>query len=87
MYHIIRKISIGKMSFTKVGKIFLSRKSIDRIKNKLKKIIINWKTEEFKYDALQQEYRDYLKNSGYGTDVKKLKDIFNYPFTEWKDFD
>jgi len=87
MYHIIRKSSIGKMSFTKVGKIFLSRKSIDRIKNKLKKIIINWKTEEFKYDALQQEYRDYLKNYGYGSDVKKLKDIFNYPFNEWKDFD
>ena len=86
IYHFIRKSSIGKMNYTKIGKIFLSKKSIDRIKNKLKKIIINWKTEEFEYEPLQSKYRNYLKDSGYNSDVKKLKDIFDYSFKEWKDF-
>ncbi len=86
IYHFIRKSSIGKMNYTKIGKIFLSKKSIDIIKNKLKKIIINWKTEEFEYEPLQSKYRNYLKDSGYNSDVKKLKDIFDYSFKEWKDF-
>ena len=86
IYHFIRKSSIGKMSYTKIGKIFLSKKTIGRIKNKLKRIIINWKTEEFEYDPLQSEYRNYLKDSGYKNDVEKLKDIFDYSFKEWKDF-
>ena len=86
IYHFIRKSSIGKMSYTKIGKIFLSKKSIDRIKNKLKRIIINWKTEEFEYEPLQSKYRNYLKDSGYNSDVEKLKDIFDYSFKEWKDF-
>jgi hypothetical protein len=86
IYHFIRKSSIGKMSYTKIGKIFLSKKTIDRIKNKLKRIILNWKTEEFEYDPLQSEYRNYLKDSGYNNDVEKLKDIFDYSFKEWKDF-
>lgn len=86
IYHFIRKSSIGKMSYTKIGKIFLSKKTIDRIKNKLKRIIINWKTEEFEYDPLQSEYRNYLKDNGYHNDVEKLKDIFDYSFKEWKDF-
>ena len=86
IYHFIRKSSIGKMSYTKIGKIFLSKKSIDRIKNKLKGIIINWKTEEFEYEPLQSEYRNYLKDIGYNSDVEKLKDIFDYSFKEWKEF-
>ena len=86
IYHFIRKSSIGKMSYTKIGKIFLSKKSIDRIKNKLKRIIINWQTEEFEYEPLQSKYRNYLKESGYNSDVEKLKDIFDYSFKEWKDF-
>ena len=86
IYHFIKKSSIGKMSYTKIGKIFLSKKSIDRIKNKLKRIIINWKTEEFEYDPLQSKYRNYLKDSGYNNDVERLKNIFDYSFKEWKDF-
>ena len=86
IYHFIRKSSIGKMNYTKIGKIFLSKKSIHKIKNKLKEIIINWKTEEFKYEPLQSEYRNYLKDAGYNSDVEKLKDIFDYSFEEWKDF-
>jgi hypothetical protein len=86
IYHFIRKSSIGKMSYTKIGKLFLSKISIDRIKNKLKGIIINWKTEEFEYDPLQSKYRNYLKDSGYNSDVEKLKDIFGYSFKEWGDF-
>ena len=86
MYHFVRKSSIGKMNYTKIGKIFLSKKSIHKIKKKLKEIIINWKTEEFKYEPLQSEYRNYLKDAGYNSDVEKLKDIFDYSFEEWKDF-
>ena len=86
LYHFIRKSSIGKMNYTKIGKIFLSNKSIDRIKNKLKDIITNWKTEEFEYEPLQSEHRNHLKDAGYFSDVKKLKEIFDYSFNEWKDF-
>ena len=86
LYHFIRKSSIGKMNYTKIGKIFLSNKSIDRIKNKLKDIITNWKTEEFEYEPLQSEHRHYLKDAGYYSDVEKLKEIFDYSFNEWKDF-
>ena len=86
LYHFIRKSSIGKMNYTKIGKIFLSNKSIDRIKNKLKDIITNWKTEEFEYEPLQPEHRNHLKDAGYFSDVKKLKEIFDYSFNEWKDF-
>ena len=86
LYHFIRKSSIGKMNYTKIGKIFLSNKSIDRIKNKLKDIITNWKTEEFEYEPLQSEHRNYLKDAGYYSDVEKLKEIFDYSFNEWKDF-
>jgi hypothetical protein len=86
LYHFIRKSSIGKMNYTKIGKIFLSNKSIDRIKNKLKDIITNWKTEEFEYEPLQSEDRHYLKDAGYYSDVEKLKEIFDYSFNEWKDF-
>ena len=86
LYHFIRKSSIGKMNYTKFGKIFLSNKSIDRIKNKLKDIITNWKTEEFEYEPLQSEHRHYLKDAGYYSDVEKLKEIFDYSFNEWKDF-
>ncbi|MDC1108967.1 sulfotransferase domain-containing protein [Flavobacteriaceae bacterium] len=86
LYHFIRKSSIGKMNYPKIGKIFLSNKSIDRIKNKLKDIITNWKTEEFEYEPLQSEHRNHLKDAGYFSDVKKLKEIFDYSFNEWKDF-
>jgi hypothetical protein len=86
LYHFIRKSSIGKMNYTKIGKIFLSNKSINRIKNKLKDVIINWKTEEFEYEPLQSEDRNYLKDAGYYSDVEKLKEIFDYSFNEWKDF-
>ena len=86
MYHFVRKSSIGKMNYTKIGKIFLSKKSIHKIKNKLKEIIINWKTEEFKYEPLQSEHRNHLKDAGYFSDVEKLKEIFDYSFNEWKDF-
>tara|TARA_B110001450_G_C17636110_1_gene487247 strand:- start:812 stop:1720 length:909 start_codon:yes stop_codon:yes gene_type:complete len=86
LYHFIRKSSIGKMNYTKFGKIFLSSKSIDRIKNKLKDIITNWKTEEFEYEPLQSEHRNHLKDAGYFSDVEKLKEIFDYSFNEWKDF-
>lgn len=86
LYHFIRKSSIGKMNYTKFGKIFLSNKSIDRIKNKLKDIITNWKTEEFEYEPLQSEHRNHLKDAGYFSDVEKLKEIFDYSFNEWKDF-
>ena len=86
LYHFIRKSSIGKMNYTKIGKIFLSNKSINRIKNKLKDVIINWKTEEFEYEPLQSEHRNYLKDAGYFSDVEKLKEIFDYSFNEWKDF-
>ena len=86
LYHFIRKSSIGKMNYTKIGKIFLSNKSIDRIKNKLKHIITNWKTEEFEYEPLQSEHRNHLKDAGYFSDVEKLKEIFDYSFNEWKDF-
>ena len=86
LYHFIRKSSIGKMKYTKIGKIFLSNKSIDRIKNKLKHIITNWKTEEFEYEPLQSEHRNHLKDAGYFSDVEKLKEIFDYSFNEWKDF-
>ena len=72
LYHFIRKSSIGKMNYTKIGKIFLSNKSIDRIKNKLKDIITNWKTEEFEYEPLQSEHRNHLKDAGYFSDVEKL---------------
>ena len=64
----------------------ISNKSIDRIKNKLKDIITNWKTEEFEYEPLQSEHRHYLKDAGYYSDVEKLKEIFDYSFNEWKDF-
>ena len=86
LYHFIRKSSIGKMNYTKIGKIFLSNKSIDRIKNKLKDIITNWKTEEFEYEPLQSDHRNHLKDAGYFSDVEKLKEIFDYSFNEWKDF-
>jgi len=86
LYHIIRKSSIGKMKYTKVGKIFLPKALIHWIKNKMKEIIVNWKTEEFKYESLQIEYRNLLKDSGYNADVERLKDVFDYPFKEWKDF-
>ena len=86
LYHFIRKSSIGKMNYTKIGKIFLSNKSIDRIKNKLKDIITNWKTEEFEYEPLQSEHRNHLKDAGYFSEVEKLKEIFDYSFNEWKDF-
>lgn len=86
LYHFIRKSSISKMKYTKLAKLFLSQKSIHLIKNKMKKIIANWKTKEFKYETLTSEYRNHLKDAGYNNDVKKLKDIFDYPFKEWKDF-
>lgn len=86
LYHFIRKSSIGKMNYTKIGKIFLSNKSINRIKNKLKDVITNWRTEEFEYEPLQSEHRNYLKDAGYYIDVEKLKEIFDYSFNEWKDF-
>jgi hypothetical protein len=86
LYHFIRKSSIGKMRYTKVAKFFLSQESIQWVKDKMKIIIVNWKTEKFKYEPLQTEYRNHLKDGGYNTDVKRLKDIFNYPFKEWKDF-
>ena len=28
----------------------------------------------------------YLKDAGYYSDVEKLKEIFDYSFNEWKDF-
>ena len=85
LYHFIRKSSIGKMNYTKIGKYFLSKTLIDRIKNKMKNTIDNWSTKNFKYKPLEVEYRNHLKQA-YSNDVKKIKDIFNYPFHEWKDF-
>ena len=73
------------MNYTKIGKYFLSKTLIDRIKNKMKNTIDNWSTKNFKYTPLEVEYRNHLKQA-YSKDVKKIKDIFNYPFHEWKDF-
>jgi hypothetical protein len=51
----------------------------------MKNTIDNWSTKNFLYTPLEVEYRNHLKQA-YSKDVKKIKDIFKYPFHEWKDF-
>ena len=51
----------------------------------MKFIIKKWLKKELKYNKLDIQHREYLKET-YKEDVNELKNSLNYEFSEWKDF-
>ena len=85
LYHLLRKISIGKIKFaTTVGLIFPEKVKFF-IKKFIKSLINNWHSKDFKKIELDVTYRNKLRDA-YIEDVKSLKIKLNYNFSEWKDF-
>ena len=84
-YHFIKKIASGKYRFTKIAKLFLPKKTITSVKNKLKNTTIFDKTSSFEYPKISDDQREWL-HSLYKEDVSQLKQLTSLPFNEWKDF-
>ena len=85
IYHFLRKSSIGKMKYTRIGKYFLPKKFRIEIKKLIKTAIKNWITIESKKEIVSNKYRKILKDI-YFEDVMALKNKLNYDFPEWEDF-
>ncbi len=85
IYHFLRKSSIGKMKYTRVGKYFLPKKIRTKIKKLIKIAIKDWISIESKKEIISNNYRKMLKDI-YFEDVMALKNKLNYDFPEWEDF-
>ena len=85
LYHFLNKSAIGKYSFTKIGKYFLPKKTINWIKLNIKDNLKNWKKENVSYPKISKENRSELK-ALYFKDVSDLKKLTEYNYKEWTDF-
>ena len=85
LYHFLNKSAIGKYSFTKIGKYFLPKKTINWIKLNIKDSLKNWKKENVSYPKISKENRSELK-ALYFKDVSDLKKLTEYNYKEWTDF-
>ena len=85
IYHFLRKSSIGKMKYTRIGKYFLPKNIRIKIKSLIKIAIKNWISIESKKEIVSYKYRKMLKDM-YFEDVMALKNKLNYDFPEWEDF-
>ena len=85
LYHFLNKSAIGKYSFTKIGKYFLPKKTINWIKLNIKDSLKNWKKENVSYPKISKENRCELK-ALYFKDVSDLKKLTEYNYKEWTDF-
>ena len=85
LYHLLRKISIGKIKFASALGLIFPKKVKFFVKKSIKSWINNWQTESFKKIELDITYRNKLRDA-YIEDVKSLKKKLNYNFSEWKEF-
>ena len=85
IYHFLRKSSIGKMKYTRIGKYFIPKQIRIKIKKLIKIAIKNWISIESKKEIVSNNYRKILKDI-YFEDVMALKNKLNYDFPEWEDF-
>lgn len=85
IFHFIQKTYSGKYKYTKAAKYLIPRKQIENIREKLRKTNIFKSRKDFDYPKIANDDRIWLK-SLYHSDVKKLKEMTNYPFEEWSDF-
>lgn len=85
LYHFLNKSAMGKYSFTKIGKYFLPKKTINWIKLNIKDNLKNWKKENVSYPKISKENRSELK-ALYFKDVSDLKKLTEYNYKEWTDF-
>jgi len=84
-YHFIKKTASGKYKYTKIAKYFLSKKTINSIKDKLKSITFFDKSSHFKYPKISSSQREWLYTL-YKEDVSQLKQLTGLSFNEWNDF-
>lgn len=84
-FHFVRKSASGRIKYIKYLKYLFPKKSRSDIKYLMKFIIKKWVKKDLKYNKLDTQYREYLKES-YKDDVNELKNSLNYEFSEWKDF-
>ena len=85
IYHFLRKSSIGKMKYTRIGKYFIPKQIRIKIKRLIKIAIKNWISIESKKEIVSNNYRKMLKDI-YFEDIMALKNKLNYDFPEWEDF-
>ena len=85
LYHFLNKSVIGKYSFTKIGKYFLPKKTINWIRLNIKDNLKNWEKENVSYPKISKENRCELK-ALYFEDVSELKKLTEYNYKEWTDF-
>jgi hypothetical protein len=85
IYHFLRKLSISKMKYTRIGKYLLPKKIRTKIKSLIKIAIKNWISIESKKEIVSNKYRKKLRGI-YFEDIMALKNKLNYDFSEWEDF-
>ncbi len=85
LYHFLRKSSSGKTKCTKIVKYLLPIKIREKIKNLIKYTLQNWISFESKNNKITFENRKILSDV-YHEDIKLLRKIFKYDFSEWEDF-
>ncbi len=85
LFHFLNKSARGKYLFTKIGKFFLPKKTINLIKLNIKNSLRNWRKENVSYPKLSKENRYELK-ALYSKDVSDLKKLTEYNYKEWTDF-
>lgn len=85
LYHFNLKILKGKFRPANIFKFFISKQTVQQIKNKLKGFEFLQNKKPFNYPKISKEQRMSL-HLLYQEDVKTLKKLTGLNFNEWTDF-
>jgi len=85
LFHLNKKIIQGRYKTPKYAKYFISKRGVEFIRARLRRLTILEKSNEFEYPKISPSQREWIKHY-YLADFEKLLELTGLDFLEWQDF-